>query len=695
MKTKKRFRLDDVIPGGKSYSKFVSNNLEQLQWIGDVLIFIRENKILLLSPETLEERTVCTLKSLNNHFYEKKIIDHDLKEIPPFISLKNEKGIQFRLEEHIVDFNLKTNKIARIIESLEWKDIDYCEDNDCFAFTKDNDLWISSASDRKRINGKSESNVIYGQAVHRHEFGIKKGTFWSPNGRYLAFYRMDESMVSDYELIDNSTNPPQKRTIKYPSVGEASHEVSIGIYSIETSAVTYLNTGSPYDRYFTNLAWSPDEKELYIVELNRDQNECALKAYNIATGNARTLFTESSSTYIDPQNPPLFTDENHFVWQSERNGHNHFYLYNAGGELLKTITQGDWDILELINYNKKSKQLIFASTETSPLDKCIYSIHIESSEKLKISSENGQHQAITSISGAWLVDIFSAKNIPLKINLISLADSSERNILSKTNPYENYKMPEIRIGTIKAADDITDLYYRLTLPIDFDSTKKYPVIIYVYGGPHVQLVQNIFTNKMQTWEYYMAQRGFLMFTLDGRASANRGKLFEKIIYKNIGKAPLEDQLRGVDFLKSLAFVDTLRIGVYGWSFGGFMSLQLLTKTPNIFKAGIAGGAVVDWRLYEVMYGERYMQTPQTNPEGYQENDITNHIEYLQAKLMLIHCELDPVVRFTNAEKLLCEIKKQGKKIKFVRYQEHEHNVLGKDRVKMYRMISNFFIKNLK
>lgn len=693
MKAQKKFTLDDVTPGGGSYKKYLPTNLDQLQWFNDSILFVRDTSIISLNPLTQKETEICSLSRINDYLKQVKLPSRI--SIPSSFQGQSAHEIFFKTDKAMLLYDVRKDEFS----SFEWKknmlNPDFCASNGYFAYTKKKDLYLVSFKDKPvKINTHSEKDVVYGQAVHRNEWGIQKGTFWSPKGNFLAFYRMDESMVSDYTLIDNSKKHPEKTNIKYPAAGEKRHLVTIGIYSIKTGETVYLKTGEPKERFFTNLCWSPDEKELYVAEVNRRQDSCQLKAYNIKTGEARLLFVETHATYVEPENPPLFLDSTKFIWQSERSGHNHLYLYNTNGELIKTLTDGNWDVLQVLGCNAGGDKIFFASTEKSPVERHIYSLNPATGEKVLLTKDLGQHMGSLSSKGNYVVDNYSSITNPRKIDIIDTKTANAVNILTAQNPYEAFDMPEVRYGTIKAADDSTELYYRLTLPVPFDATKKYPVIVHVYGGPHVQLVQDSWLGGSKGWELYMAQQGFVMFTVDGRGSMNRGQAFEEAVYKNIGKAPMEDQLKGVTFLKMLPFVDSTRIGVYGWSFGGFMSTQLMCKAPSVFKAGVAGGSVIDWRLYEIMYGERYMQTPELNPRGYEENDLTNFAKNLQGRFMMIHCELDPVVRIVNTERFLDAAKASGKEVEFVRYQKHEHNVQGKDRVGLFEKISEFFIRNL-
>ncbi len=689
----KMFKLEDVTPGGKSQEKFIPQDFGQLQWGGDTLLYVKGNSVFSLKPLTQKENELISLDELNQIFKENHLPKQ--KKIPVFSVPNKPSIINFKLKTELVSIDIKKKKIVSEFKFVKGgKTFDYSKEKNLYAYTVGNALRVGNENDDKEIASDSSEYVFYGQAAHRNEFGIQKGTYWSPKGNYLAFYKVDESQIKDYELIDNSKAPAVPKNIKYPDAGTNGQDVKVGIYSVKTGKIVYLPTGLPTDRYLTCLTWSPDEKEVYLAEVNRAQDSCVLKAYDIKSMVVRDIFTETSATYIEPENPLLFVNESTFIWQSERTGHNHLYLYNTQGNLLKALTAGDWDVLQLNGFNEKTQQLIISTTEDGALNKTIYTLNIETAKRELVSFSEGQHAIQVSNNARFIVDNYSSIIIPRKIDLIDIESGTRINLLSAENPYEKYAMPEVQYGTIKAADGLTDLHYRLTLPVSFDSTKKYPAIVHVYGGPHVQMVQNAWLGGSRGWELYMAQQGFVMFTLDNRGSMNRGQAFEETIYKNIGKAPFDDQMKGVEFLKALSYVDTTRMGVYGWSFGGFMSTQLMCKSPKTFKAGVAGGSVIDWRNYEVMYGERYMQKPQENPDGYAENDLTKVAKDLSGKFMMIHCELDPVVKVVHTEKFLEAAKQAGKDVDFIRYEKHEHNVLGKERPGLFEKISAFFIENL-
>ncbi len=544
---------------------------------------------------------------------------------------------------------------------------------------------------------KEEKGIVCGQSVHRNEFGISKGTFWSPKGSLLAFYRMDERMVTEYPLVDITARVGTVNYVRYPMAGMTSHQVTVGIYNPQTDKSIYLQTGDPTNRYFTNISWSPDEKSLYLIELNRDQNHAKLCEYNAQTGALiQTLFEERHPKYVEPQHPIVFLpwNSNEFIYQSQKDGFNHLYLYNRQGKQLKQLTSGKWLVKELIGFDEKNKYVFFTSTELSPLQENIYRLDVKSGKRILIGNKEGVHAATVSRSGKYLIDRYSSTSVPRSINLIDIKTNKSINLLTAANPFEGFVMPTIEVGTIKAADEQTDLYYRMVKPSNFDPSLKYPVIVYVYGGPHAQMITNAWQNSARGRDIYMANKGYIVFTLDNRGSDNRGLEFENCTFRHLGIEEGKDQVKGVQFLKSLPYIDGNRIGVHGWSFGGHMTTALLLRYPDIFKTGVAGGPVIDWSYYEVMYGERYMDTPDSNPEGYQACNLKNLAGNLKRHLLIIHDDHDDtcVPQHTLSFMKAC-IDARTYPDLFI-YPGHKHNVAGRDRVHLHEKITRYFEDNL-
>jgi dipeptidyl-peptidase-4 len=560
---------------------------------------------------------------------------------------------------------------------------------------------INSKEDHSILIGGEETKdnaVVYGQIVHREEFGIEKGTYWSPKGNKLAFYRMDQSMVTDYPIVDLAERPAKAAPIKYPMAGMKSHQVIIGVLDVQSEKTVYLKTTGDPEQYLTNISWSPDEKYIYVAVLNRSQNHMWLNKYDAVTGDfVKTLFEETNEKYVEPLNPLYFlpgkTDE--FLWLSQRDGWMHFYHYNTNGKLLNQVTKGGWVVTEFLGFDQAGKTVYFNSTKESPLQINAYSAGIKSKTIKRLTVTEGYHFVQLSDDGQYLIDNYSNTKLPREINIVNATTSAtEKNLLKAENPLRDYALGETKVFSIKAKDG-TDLYCRLITPPNMDRNKKYPVIVYVYGGPHAQMVVDNWLGGSNLWFQYLAQRGYVVFTLDNRGSKNRGRAFEQATFRNLGTIELDDQMAGVEYLRSLPFVDTARMGVHGWSYGGFMTTSLMVKYPGVFKVAVAGGPVIDWKYYEVMYTERYMDTPLENPAGYWNADLTNHVKNLKGRLLLIHGTSDPTVVWQHSLMFVKKCVDEKKQIDYMVYPGHEHNVLGPDRVHLLTKITQYFDDFLK
>ena len=554
------------------------------------------------------------------------------------------------------------------------------------------------------VTRETQDGIVCGQAVHQREFGITKGMFWSPKGSALAFYRMDERMVTAYPLVNIDTRCATPVPHKYPMAGMKSHEVTVGVYQVATGQTVWLETGLPKEKYLTNIAWSPDEKSIYIAELNREQNEMHLVRYSALTGKKEAdLFTETDRCYVEPQHPVLFlpNDPDKFIWQSEADGYNHLYLYDTTGKELRKLTGGEWVVTKVLGFSKDGNKVIFEGTAPHPvspnmqgtgMQRYIWETDLRTGDIMNcLSWKVGVHRWLLSPSGEYAIDYVSSPSTPRDIDLIRVKDAKViSTLLSAPDPFKSYRMPRIKVGHILAADGKTRLNYRLTLPPDLDETKKYPTIVYVYGGPKVQLVTGDWQNGARGWDLYMAQRGYVMFTVDSRGSANRGHAFESVIHRNLGINEMADQVKGVEFLKSLSYVDADRIGVHGWSYGGFMTTNLMLTYPEIFKVGVAGGPVIDWSNYEIMYGERYMDRPQDNPEGYKNANLKLKAGNLKGHLLMIHGDIDPVVVWQHSLGFLKACVEADTYPDYFVYPRHEHNVTGKDRPHLHEKITRYF-----
>lgn len=692
--------LEDLIPGGKTFNKYRAEMPRQLAWYGDKLTYIKGDSIFATPLEERKQAQVLlTVQDINQGLG----LGDDLL-------LKSLSGVRFIYPDSegvfvdipdktlLYDFNAK-KVLASFSMTKDMANIEYAKDSKMLAYTKDNNLYVQTSDGKEyAVTNESNKGIVSGQSVHRNEFGISDGIFWSPQGNLLAFYRMDETMVTDYPLVDVSQRVAKLQEIKYPMAGMKSHQVTIGVYNPKTQQTVYLETGTPKEKYLTNVAWSPDESTIYIAELNRGQDTCVVKSYNAVTGKLiKELFRETHPKYVEPESPVLFlkTDPNKFLWLSERDGFNHLYLYDTNGTMLKQLTAGNWDITSVVGFDEKGEHLFYISTESSPIEKHIYKLNLKNGKRTLLSSEEGVHNAALSASGRYLLDIYTSKNNPGKVSIIDSKTNKPFVYHTSKDPYRNVQMPEIILGSLKADDGKTDLYYRLLKPLNFDPQVKYPVIVYVYGGPHSQLVDNSWMAQARGWDIYMAQKGYVVFTIDNRGTANRGIDFENITHRQLGIVETKDQMAGVEYLKSLPYVDAERIGVHGWSYGGFMTLNLLLRHPETFKVGVAGGPVTDWKYYEIMYGERYMDSPQENSEGYKETSMIEKAGDLKGRLLIIHGDEDPTVVMQHSLQFLNSAIKKGTHPDFFVYPGHGHNMIGRDRVHLHEHITRYFEDFLK
>lgn len=695
---KPQLTLEDLIPGGKNYSKYTVSFPKNTQWWGDTPIYVKGDSILTIPLSEKQSSILLISKGILNNGREdnEKIgnvssVSFPYPEEKIVLILNGEKTSLYDLT--------KSAEIARYPIPKESSNHDFSKESKAFAYTKDNNLYVLNLKGQESaITNDSDKNIVNGQSVHRNEFGIEKGTFWSPTGNLLAFYRMDESMVTDYPLVDVSARVAQLKNIKYPMAGMKSHHVTVGIYNMSTQNTIFLKTGTPKEKYLTNIAWSPDEKYIYIAELNRGQDTCSLVRYNAATGiQDTTLFTETHPKYVEPQNPVLFlnNDSESFIWQSRKDGYNHLYLYSIDGSLKKQITSGNWEVTDVLGFDNSEKYLYYASTEESPIEKHIYQFDLKSGKHVRLSKEEGVHSAQLSQSGKYIIDRYTSKDNPGKIVITDTKTLKSHTFFTAKNPYKDVTLPEITLGSLKANDNKTDLYYRLIKPTNFDPNKKYPVVVYVYGGPHSQMVNNSWMAQIRGWEIYMAEKGYIAFVLDNRGTSNRGIDFENITHRRLGIVETQDQMSGIEYLKSLPYVDVGRIGVHGWSYGGFMTLNLMLRHPETFKVGVAGGPVTDWKYYEIMYCERYMDSPKENPEGYKESSMVERAGDLEGRLLLIHGDEDPVVVMQHNLMFIKSAIKNGTHPDLFIYPGHGHNMIGRDRVHLHEHITRYFDDFLK
>ena len=697
MSAQKLFTLEDLNFGGTNYRNMQPKNM-WLTWWGDELVQTDVEECSLIDKKTGKKTQLFTLEEMNQWIGsdDVKFVRHLMNATFPYadkpiVALGNRKAFI------LVDF--KKHEIV-------WQDSisgqtanDWCATSKATAYVEDNQLYVVDGDGKKhQLTTDGSRDIVYGQSVHRNEFGIRKGTFWSPDGQRLAFYRMDQSMVTDYPQVDIFPRAATHEPDKYPMAGMTSHQVTVGVYDLNSDKTVYLKAGDPTDRYFTNIAWAPDGNTLYMFELNRDQNDCRLVSYNATTGEkVAELYRETSDKYVEPQNPIQFLpwDNSKFIMQSQRDGYNHLYIYNKEGKLVKQLTSGKFVIQDVLGFNEKQKSIVVTSNEANPIQYNTYAIDVKSGKRTLLDNGRGSHHAVLSESGQWFYDKYTEPDVPRNIDLIQTKTGKALRLMTNEDPWKDYLQPIFECGSIKAADGVTDLYYRMVKPADFDPTKKYPTVIYVYGGPHAHNVEASWHWHSRSWETYMAQKGYILFIMDNRGSENRGRDFEQATFRQLGQIEMQDQMKGVDYLRTLPYVDMNRLGVHGWSFGGFMTISLMLNYPDVFKVGVAGGPVIDWKWYEVMYGERYMDTPESNPEGYAKSSLIAKAKNLKGKLQIITGYNDNTVVPQHCLSFLDACIKAGTQPDFFAYPGEEHNMRGHASVHLHERITQYFEDYLK
>ena len=690
----KQFTLEDLNFGGENYRKFIPERLYTTWW-GDQLMYQDVEESGLIDMKTGKKRALFTLDDINGKTDGEKV--RTLQRVSFPYPDKTLALVQSKTTRMLFDWS-KCEVVWK--QTCEGEtETHWNKTSRTSAYVKDNQLWITNAEGKtKQLTTDGSREIVYGQAVHRNEFGIEEGIFWAPDGNRFAFYRMDQSMVTDYPQVNTFERVATYEPDKYPMLGMTSHKVTVGIYDCTNGNIQYLKAGDPTNRYFTNIAWSPDSKTVYMFELNRLQNDCQLVSYDATSGNKlKELYREKSDKYVEPMHPIVFLpwDSKQFVMQSQKDGYNHLYIYNIGTGAIRQLTKGNFVVEDFCGFNTKNKSVIIATNEANPIQRNIYTVDVKTGKRKSLDNGRGCHNASLSKSGQWIVNMYSEPDVPRNYDLVATANAKSLRLLTSKDPWEGYQQPIFESGSIKAADGTTDLYWRMVKPADFDASKKYPTVVYVYGGPHAHNVEASWHWYSRSWETYMAQKGYIVFILDNRGSENRGLEFEQATWHKLGKVEMLDQMKGVDYLKSLPYVDANRLGVHGWSYGGFMTISLMTNYPDVFKVGVAGGPVIDWRWYEVMYGERYMGTPDTNKEGIEACSLIPMAKNLKGKLQIIIGMNDPTVVPQHALSFIDACTEAGTQPDFFVYPGEGHNMMGHKSVHLHERITQYFEDYLK
>lgn len=677
-----------IYPKGKSY-----------KWLAgtDKYVFSEDGVLMVQAPGAKSANPLLNIDQINimarNGGYE------EFKRIPNITWTNENVGYFYKAEGEssisLYSLSLTAKAMKRITTiPIEAENHTIAEKTMRVAYTIGNDLYIADGDRQLRLTSNPE-HVVAGQSVHRNEFAIDGGIFWSTDGNRLAYYSMDESMVTDYPLVDITSRVAENTPIKYPMAGMTSHVVKLHVYDIATGTDIVMKTGEPADHYLTAITWNNDNQHIYIGELNRGQNSLDFNEYDALTGEFnKTIFHDEDEQYVEPVGPAHFLpgSTTEFVWLAQRDGYYHLWLHNTKSLKARQLEKGDYVVTSFDGFDNNGN-VYYTSTEVSPLQRHFYKVNLKNGKKTQVTKEHGTHEVAPSPSGNYFLDFYTSTDVARAVDLHYAKGNFTEKLYRADDPLTEYNVGAIELGELKAEDGQT-LYTRLIKPYDFDPNIKYPVIVYVYGGPHAQMITDSWTAGAGIDLLYYAQEGFIVFTLDNRGSADRGEAFEQVIHRQCGQCEMRDQMVGAEYLKSLPYVDAERIGSDGWSYGGFMSTSLKINYPETFKVSVAGGPVLDWKYYEIMYGERYMDTPQENPEGYELTSLENKTDKLEGKLLMIHCTTDPVVMWQHSLVFVENCIHNGKQLDYFVYPGHEHNVHGMDRAHMITKILEYFKDNL-
>ena len=679
---RKLLSIEDVV-----LNRELSPKTFPVQWVGqsDSYSTVEGETLVATDARNNKKRTIISLEELNS------ILSTDFKRFPAYAwEDDNSLIVNAHSQRNIID--LKTRKVSAAYKIPVGANLTrQSGKGGIYAYTKENNLFCFDGEREHQITNFEDKNIVCGQSVSRNEFGISGGIFFSPDGKKIAFYQKDESRVTDFPLLDINTRTGTLRNIKYPMNGMDSEHVSLGVYDIASGKTTYLNvTDFDAERYLTCITWSPDSERIYIQVLDRAQKNIHLNSYNASTGEfLKQILSEHNDRWVEPQYQLVFlkNDPSRFIYSTDnRDGFWNLYICNDEGKV-ERLTKVNADVKYVA---QDDKFVYYTSAEVSPAESHLFKVEIASGKATRLTKEAGWHEPVMSNSGKFYLDTYSSLNVPRVVDLGRTDLKPSRELFRAEDPTVGYNFCNIELGKIKSADGKFDNFYRLIKPLDFDPTKKYPVILYVYGGPHSQMVKNNYQASLRRWEMYMAQHGYVVFVMDNRGTQNHGAEYEKAIHRQCGQAEMEDQMVGMRWLMSHDWVDQERIGVQGWSYGGYMTISLITNYPDVFKVGVAGGPVIDWKWYEVMYGERYMDNTHNNPEGFAKTSLINKATSLKGKLLICQGAVDNVVVWQHSLSFIRECIKNHVQVDYFPYPCAEHNVYGKDAVHLYQKITNYF-----
>jgi len=598
-------------------------------------------------------------------------------------------------------YNRKTGKTTPLSENGKQQYANVDASGQLVAFVRDNNLFIKDLVNglEKAITTDGVRNAIINGAtdwVYEEEFSFDQGYQWSPDGRFIAFYRFDESQVKQFNLTYYSNESyPKEELYKYPKAGEENSKVEIRIYDLKTGKTTTADVNKDADQYIPRIKWTSESSKLCVMRMNRLQNLLELYTVNATNGASKMFFKEENKAYIEVTDNLTFLDQGKgFIWSSTQDGYNHLYRYDMSGNMQQQLTKGNWDVTDFYGYDPKSEQIYFQAAMKSPMEKGVF-VATSKGKITPISNESGSCSALFSTGFRYRFITSSTIN---SVPVVKLYDAKGKWIRtvkdnqSVTDAMLKYDFAKTDFFQLTTSENIT-LNGWMIKPKDFDPNKKYPVIQYMYGGPGSQTVKDEWLGSNWVWFQLLAQRGYIVVSVDNRGTGARGEEFNKCIYKQLGKLETIDQMEVAKWLGKQAYVDASRIGAWGWSYGGYMTSLLITKGADLFKTCIAVAPVTNWKFYDSIYTERYLQTPQLNKAGYEDNSPVNFTDKLKGKYLIIHGTTDDNVHMQNAMEMVDALVKNKKQFDSFFYPNKAHGISGV-RLHLYKMMTDYFVENL-
>ncbi len=627
----------------------------------------------------------------------------DKEETKALITTETELIYRRSSKSNYYILDLQNKKVEELSPNGKQSHADFSPDASKVAFLRDNNLFIKhlgSAAEEQITHDGVQNQIINGSCdwVYEEEFEFSKAFFWSPDSRRIAFYRFDESMVKEFSMMMWGDLYPTTHDYKYPKAGEANSKIQILVYDQETKKTVQMDIGQDTDIYVPRIKWTQNPSVLAIYRMNRLQNKLEILLADVKTGKTKVLYTETNPSYIEINDNLTFTeDQKCFFLTSEKDGYQHIYLYTMDGRLIRQITHGNWEVAEIKGYDQAKRVIYFTTTESGPLNRDLCSINLDGTRQKKLVKTKGWNNADFSSTFHYIVHSFSDANHP-PVYTVRDFSGKELRILEDNaaleKRVEEYHFSKVEFFTIKL-DDGTELNAYMIKPADFDPSKKYPVLMNVYGGPGSQTVQNRFGYFDFIWYQMLAQKGYISVSVDNRGTGSRGEKFKKCTYLQMGKLETEDQIAAARYLAGLPYVNKERIGIWGWSFGGYLTALCMTKGADVFKTGIAVAPVVNWRYYDNIYTERFLRTPQENPSGYDDNSPINFAKELKGNLFLIHGTGDDNVHLQNSMEFSNALIKANKQFREFFYPNRNHSIYGGNtRMHLYQMMTDYLLEKL-